>query len=348
MGTLFNWNMILRVVLIKKLNAAIIGCGSIFKQHADAVAESSDAILVCVVDTDEVKAKKTAKTWGCSFHTDYSEMLKDRGIDVVHICTPHYLHAQMAVDALAAGKHVLTEKPMAITTEDAKRMIQASKTYGKSLGICFQNRYNLTSLRIKELLVSGRCGAVLGAKAYVTWHRDEKYYLDSGWRGTWSKEGGGVLINQAIHTLDLLQWFLGEVDCIKANTSTRKLANIIEVEDTADALIRFKSGIDAVFYATNCYPVNSPVFMEILCEKVVIRLDGELVITYKNGDRETIEDKNMITGEKSYWGMSHKKLIMDFYKCVLEQRPFPIDGEEGIKALKMVLDIYQAAHKTCH
>lgn len=326
-----------------KLGAAVIGCGSIHKMHADAISGNPNAALISVTDIDEERAKAATAQYGCSFHTDFMEALEDERVNVVHICTPHYLHAYMAIKALEKGKHVLTEKPMSISSADALDMIGVSQKTGMKLGVCFQNRYNTTSLRIKELIDSGSVGAVIGAKAMVTWYRDEKYYTESGWRGTWEKEGGGVLINQAIHALDLLQWFLGDIDWLKSNVDTRLLKDVIEVEDTAEATIMFKSGAPALFYATNCYRLNSPVEIEIVCEKAVIKLAGDATVTYENGLVVHMEETDARTGGKAYWGCSHAVLINDFYEKIITGDKFDIDGAQGIKTIRMIEAFYESS-----
>lgn len=329
---------------MSKLNAAIVGCGAIHQNHADALANCPDVNLYAVCDINEERAKKSAEKYNCRYYTNYEEMLDHPDIDVVHICTPHYLHAPMAITAMKKGKHVLTEKPMAMTPEEAYGMIATAEETGKVLGICFQNRYNASSLKMKELLESGETGKVLGGKAFVTWHRDEKYYTESGWRGAWKTEGGGVLINQAIHTLDLMQWFLGEAHSIRANVDTRLLDGIIEVEDTAEASIRHRSGASTIFYATNCYPVNSPVEIEIICENLVMKLCSELTVRYKDGRVETVAEKDAKTGEKSYWGCSHRDLIHDYYRSLLKGEHFRVDGKEGVKALELIRSIYESSN----
>lgn len=330
---------------LNKLNTAIIGCGSIFPMHADAITECPFAKLYAVCDIDRRIADEAAAKYGCKSFTDYREMILEDNIDVVHICTPHYLHMPMAIDAMKAGKHVLTEKPMAISAADAAEMIQVSGDTGKKLGICFQNRYNSNSERVKELLLSGEVGRVLGAKALVIWHRGADYYASAQWRGTWEKEGGGVLINQAIHTLDLLQWFIGDIKCIKASVDTRLLKEFIEVEDTAEATIMFKNGAVAMFYATNCYVSNSPVEIELICEKASIKLNDELTIVYENGTVEHACEKDRLTGGKAYWGCGHKVLINDFYKRLVCGKDIFIDGSQAITSNKIIDAIYKS-HKT--
>ncbi|HEY5561686.1 MAG TPA: Gfo/Idh/MocA family oxidoreductase [Clostridiaceae bacterium] len=327
---------------MKKLNSAIIGCGSISSLHIDAIVKSEKTNLYAVCDVDGDKALEVAGKYGCKSFLDYKEMLKDENIDVVHICTPHYLHAPMAIEAMKAGKHVLTEKPMAIATLDAEEMIKVSQSTGKQLGVCFQNRFNTTSQKIKEILDSGKVGKILGGMAFVTWHRDESYYNSGAWRGTWNQEGGGVLINQAIHTLDLLQWFMGDVSKIKATVDTRMLKDVIEVEDTAEATIIFRSGANALFYATNCYCIDAPVRIELVCEKAKIRLEEDLTIKYDNGEIEYFTDADKATGEKAYWGCGHKVLINDFYNKLLDGKDFDIDGKQGIKVVKLFNAIYKS------
>ncbi|HEX3047705.1 MAG TPA: Gfo/Idh/MocA family oxidoreductase [Bacillota bacterium] len=323
--------------------SAIIGCGSIFGVHAKAVQQLDEARLAAVVDINETKAAEAAERYNCSSYTDYRQMLQDKQIQVVHICTPHYLHAEMAIAALQSGKHVLVEKPMAITFADAETMIRIARETGKRLGICFQNRYNFTASRIKNLLDSGRAGKVLHAKAAVKWHRDAAYYQNCGWKGKWATEGGGVLINQAIHTLDLLQWFLGEITSITGAVATTGLRNIIEVEDTAEAVIKFKNGVTADFFATNCHPVDEPVELEIECEQLNLKLAGELMIQSRDGQVERVAEVNTRTGAKAYWGCSHAALIADFYGHLGAGEPFLIDGASGSIALRMVRTIYHSA-----
>jgi predicted dehydrogenase len=331
-------------IMDKTLNAAIIGCGAIFKVHADAIRDSSYAQLVSAVDIDEQKARAATLEYECSFYTDYRELLKNEKIDVVHICTPHYLHAPMAIDAVRAGKHVLVEKPVAINLEQAQEMAAEAKRNNVYIGVCFQNRYNDTTIRAKEILQKGLLGKIRGVKGIVTWHRNEDYYTQSGWRGSFETEGGGVLINQAIHTLDLMQLLAGEVEAIKGNVDTRVLQGVIEVEDTADATIYFKNGAVGLFYATNCYTANSPVELEVHCEKGLLKVDDDGLYMIHDGKKEWLTGNRYQTGYKDYWGGSHKKLIEHFYQCIVEQRGEGyITVEESMVSLKMIEGIYRSS-----
>lgn len=330
-----------------RFNTAIIGCGTVYNVHADALASNPNTRLTAVADIDAARASAAAQKYGCRAYDDYREVLSDPTVDSVHICTPHHLHCAMAIEAMNAGKHVLSEKPMAISVEECEEMIKTSGRTGRQLGICFQNRYNTTSLYIKQLLQSGKTGRILTAKASVTWLRERDYYAGSAWRGKWSTEGGGVLINQAIHTLDLLQWFIGKPIRIKGNTDTRFLKDVIEVEDTAEATILFDSGIHAFFYATNGY-AGSPVELEVVCENAVLKLsDSSLTVNYSNGDTESVSDIHPKTGEKAYYGTGHAILIDNFYISLLEGKPFAVDGGQAIEAIRLIRALYRSSSSGC-
>lgn len=331
---------------MKEWKAAVIGCGLISKNHLKALKNVEHVTCTAVCDIVREKAEAAAQTYGVKeVYTDYKEMLKQADIDVVHICTPHYLHAQMAVDALEAGKHVLCEKPMALTVEDARRMEEAEKRSGRILGICFQNRYNEASVYMKKLMESGELGPVTGARGQVTWDRKPEYYSGSPWRGRWSTEGGGVLINQAIHTFDLLQWLTCPVVSVDAGISTRRLTDVIEVEDTADVLMTGSEGQRLLFYATNCYVKNAPVELEIICEHGSVKMTGNVVVTEKDGEITTQDYSSGTVFGKDYWGSGHGFLIDDFYRCIRENQPFPVGSKEAMVSVKLLEAVYRSARE---
>ncbi|MEK3767903.1 Gfo/Idh/MocA family oxidoreductase [Paenibacillus sp. FSL R5-0887] len=331
---------------MKELGAAIIGCGAIFPLHAKTLTGIDGVRLLAVADIDADKALQTSNEYDCQATNDYREILKDDRIHVVHLCTPHYLHAEMATELLQAGKHVLTEKPMAADLPSARRILEAAQQSTGQLGVVFQNRYNDASMYIKQVIDSGIYGKLLCMKGIVTWHRSESYYSDSNWRGRWSTEGGGLLINQTIHTLDLLQWFGGEVASVKGSITTDVLNGVIEVEDTAHACIDFTSNVRGLFYGTNTYLENSPVELELVFEKGTINLRRDHLYLWKDG-KETLlcEPSFSATEGKSYWGTGHKRLIEDFYEHVARGQKFWLDGAEGIKALELVAGIYSSLQK---
>jgi predicted dehydrogenase len=329
---------------MKQLGAAIIGCGSIYPLHALSVSELEGVSLRLLVDLDRKKAEAAAAEYGAEPADAYRDILTREDIDVVHLCTPHHEHAGLAVDLLASGKHVVTEKPIAESIEAGERMVQAAANSPAQLGVVLQNRYNESSQTIRRIIDSGELGHLICMKGIVTWHRDEAYYARSDWRGQWSTEGGGVLINQAIHTLDLLQWYGGPVESVRGSITMDVLEGVIEVEDTAHAHFRFASGATAVLYATNAYAVNSPVELEIVFEQGTLYQRRDCLYLYRDG-KETLlcEPPLAITGAKSYWGTSHRLMIRDFYTHIREGKKFWLDGAEGIKSLRLVKQIYEAS-----
>ncbi|WP_342566123.1 Gfo/Idh/MocA family oxidoreductase [Paenibacillus sp. FSL R7-0345] len=326
------------------LRAAIIGCGAIAPLHANAIASMEGARLVAAADSDAGQAAAFGTLCGCETVPDYRELLTREDVDVVHLCTPHHLHARMAIDFLNAGKHVLTEKPLAADVPSARRIIDAADRSKGQLGVVFQNRYNEPSQRIRQMIDSGQLGQLLCMKGAVTWHRSEQYYTGSNWRGKWATEGGGVLINQTIHTLDLLQWFGGEISAVSGAVSTDVLDGVIEVEDSAHACITFTNKVRGLFYGTNAYPVNSPVELELVFEQGTLLQRRDCLYLWKDGREQLLcEPGTVANGGKSYWGSGHQWLIHDFYDHLREGRKFWLDGREGLKALEIIAGIYRSS-----
>lgn len=331
-----------------RLGAAIIGCGNIHKVHAEAIKNSEYADLIAVVDIDEQKAKSSAELYDCRYYIDYKEMLKDKNISVVHICTPHYLHVPMAIEAIKAGKHVLTEKPVGMNVKEINEMVETADKYGKFVGAAFQNRFRDNSVKAKEILENGQLGDIKAIKAFVTWHRDGAYYTKSDWRGKYATEGGGVMINQAIHTIDLMQWLVGEVESIKGHIDTRVLEKVIEVEDTAEATLFYKNGAVGIFYATNCYSINSGVEIEIVCSDGILKINDDELILSKAGINTTLisnmKEQNSEKIYKSYWGNNHNKLIAQFYNCILSgKKAGYTSAKDGIPSIKIIEAIYKSS-----
>lgn len=331
------------------IGAAIVGAGAISTVHAESLAKLNGVHLTLIVDIDPVRAAQAAQKYHCEAASDFQTLLNRQDIQVVHLCTPHYLHAGMAIDLLRSGKHVLTEKPLAHHLSAAEALLREASQSPAQLGITFQNRYNASSRVIREMIDKGTLGRLLGLKGIVTWSREPSYYSSSPWRGSWATEGGGVLINQAIHTLDLLQWFGGEVASIEGSATTDALGDTIEVEDTAHAHIRFTNGARGLFYATNAYVSNSPVELELVFEQGVLRQRNDCLHLVQHGNETllceppaTLDEQGLITG-KSYWGISHQLLIEDFYDHVRSGTRFPVHAEEGIKTLRLITDLYASS-----
>ena len=316
------------------MRSAIIGYGNIAKLHAQVLVQQGHT-LIAVCDCDQTVLENAP---GEKHYTDYLQMLDNEQIDVVHICTPHYLHAQMIIDALARDINVLCEKPLCIKEEDIPRIVEAEKNSKGQLGVCHQNRYNAANRAVKAYL-EGKQN--LCATASVTWYRDAAYYQTGAWRGKWATEGGGVLINQALHTLDLVQWFVGMPQQLRASISCMTLADQIEVEDTA-VILAGERNRGFTFYATNGGATDCPV-------ELTIRADGEWIKVMPKdvlyGDRYEHYDEVAIALGKACYGSSHSALIADFYDCVANGRHFTIDACEAAKVVRLILASYRSKGK---
>lgn len=245
------------------VNIGLVGCGNVAKQHIKAIKEIEDANIVAVCSRNEIKSRLFAKEHNIPIiYTDFHSMLCDKNIDLLDILTPSGLHANMVVEAARFGKHVIVEKPMDITLEKADLMIEASREYGVKLSVILQHRFDPATEVIKKAIWAGKFGRLILADAHIKWSRNQEYYDNDEWRGTWNLDGGGVLMNQGIHTLDLLLYFMGDIDDVCAYYDT--LAHDrIEVEDVATAAVRFKNGAMATISATTgAYPWL-PVGLEI-------------------------------------------------------------------------------------
>lgn len=306
-------------------NVCIVGYGKIGPSHAHSLNEIENAKFYAVCDINPERIKVCQETFDVIGYTDFDEMLKDENINSVHICTPHYLHFEMIVKALKAGKSVVSEKPVTMTKEQFEEL----KNIEGADKVClvFQNRLNDCSKKLKEIIESGEMGKFIAAKAIVTWCRSAEYYLADEWRGKWATEGGGVLINQAVHSLDLLSYLVGDINSVKANMMNYSHENVIEVEDTMVGYLGFANGIKGIFFATNSYPITSPVQIELVFEKGVANyMNGKLFIN----DEFVVENEVARTG-KSYWGASHKRIFKGFYD---EGKYFNIfDAENTMNAL---------------
>lgn len=323
---------------------ALVGCGDISPLHLDAIAQASDAELVAVCDTDPERLRATADAVGVPGYADHLTLFDTVRPDVVHVTTPHSTHADIAVDALERGIHVVLEKPLAHDRTAGRRLVDAAAASTAHIAVCFQNRYNTTSQRAKEILDSGELGRVTGAAATVMWSRPAAYYRNRPWRGTWAGGGGGLLMNQAIHTLDLLQWLVGDVEQVRGSAGTRVLGDVIEVEDTADMVMQHVGGVQSIFYATLAHTVNAPITLDVIAEHGTLSLRGDLTIARADGTVEVVAEAVTAVGERAYWGASHARLIHDFYRSVDERTPFPIDAAEAFKTLAIIQDLYDQTY----
>ncbi len=323
------------------IKAAIVGCGGIHGRHSAAIAQTDGVELKLVCDIDPEKAKASAEANGCAWTTDYRQVLADKEIDSVHFCVPHYLHAPMAIEAMEAGKAVLLEKPLGMTAEEGRAVIAAQEKTGAHFGVCFQNRYRPVIQKLREIALSPEAGGIVCGRAFVTWSRGDSYYLQAKWRGNWKYEGGGVLINQTIHTLDLLQWIFGGFEKIQGTVRNHSLSDVIEVEDTAEMRLVTKDGQVVLFYGTNAYGENSQVLLDVICKNAKLRAEDELTVTWNDGRVERFTEPQA-SGAHAYWGLDHETLIRDFYAKLAAGEKFPVDAASAYEALRVIDKVYKS------
>ncbi|MBM7581713.1 putative dehydrogenase [Caldicoprobacter guelmensis] len=339
----------------EKINFGIIGCGRISGKHVEGIAKnSSDALLKAVCDLIPERMEAAVKRYNDCMgqemdvkrYSDYQKLLMDPEIQIVNIATESGYHARIAIEALEAGKHVIVEKPMALSIKDADAMIEASKKYNRKLCVSFQNRFNLAVQKLRSAYEAGRFGKLIHGVASIRWNRDENYYRQASWRGTWALDGG-ALMNQCTHNIDLLQWFLGEAQTVYAQADT--FLRPIEGEDCAAIIIRFKNGAIGIVEGSVCvFPRNLEETLSIFGEKGTVCLGGialNHIEVWKFGDG--LDDEQQVMQEygenpDNVYGFGHAPLFADMIKAVREDRRPAIDGEEGKKALEIILAAYKS------
>ncbi|GIX05941.1 MAG: oxidoreductase [Candidatus Poribacteria bacterium] len=323
----------------------IVGCGVVAPTHAVALDGIVEAKLIAVADASRNRAETFAKEFRVPrVYNDYRELLQDPEIDAVTICTPHHLHAPIAIAAAQHGKHVLVEKPMATSLEDADRMIAACERAGVRLGVVFQHRFDPAVRYVKRLVEEGDLGRIALASVYVKWFRTQDYYDPDSWRGKWATAGGGALINQAIHAIDVLLWIMGDVERLSGYYDA--LVHAIEVEDTAVASLRFVSGaLGVVEASTTTYP-QTPERIEIAGSRGTVAIAGEEIVRHelagRGADIPDIHAGDPRFRGKSYYGASHPRLVEDFVHALLEGRPPLVDGHQGRRVLEVIFGIYES------
>ena len=329
---------------MEKLRVGIIGCGRISVMHLVPANYLDEAELVCCCDIKEDRANAAAERFGIKAYTDYNEMMEKENLDAVHICLPHYLHTKVACDAFRHGVNVISEKPMDVDYKSAENAVKVAKECGKLYGVIFQCRYNNAPRLVRERILSGKLGKVISARSTLTWTRSDDYYSKSDWKGTWDKEGGGVIIDQAIHSMDLVNWMIGdEVESISVGMENRGHKKVF-VEDSAEGLIKYKGGAVYGFWCMNNYGCDEPIEIRLLCEngKVTLTYD-DAYITYNDGTKEEIHPdpvKHDYGGGKDYWGSMHIVQIKQFYRACLGLEELEISGEVALPMHKLICDIY--------
>ncbi|NQT20555.1 MAG: Gfo/Idh/MocA family oxidoreductase [Planctomycetes bacterium] len=328
------------------LGYAIIGCGRIFRNHASSVRANEHARLVAVADVRPEALEHATDEFDADAYTDYEEMLRRADVDVVSVCLPHHLHEPAVLAAAHAGKHVLCEKPIALDRGQALRMIHACRRAGLRLGVVLQNRYNEATERILRAIEQGRFGKFVAGTMLQAVHKEPSYYQDN-WHGRWATEGGGALLTQSIHTLDLLCLFLGRPAGIKAHFDT--IVHDIEVEDVCSASIRFENAAAAGVTVTNSALQAWWQRLDILGTHGTVTVEDNRITRWdfasdrpEDSDVGTEDALEKSIGARGY-GTGHHRIINDFISSIIEDRPFRIPGEEALKASEVIWAAYRSS-----
>ncbi|UKA49172.1 Gfo/Idh/MocA family oxidoreductase [Arthrobacter sp. FW305-123] len=342
----------------RTFRVGIAGCGAISRNHLEAFHALENVKIVGVCDVDAERARATAEAWGVPNAVTSVEELLNLGLDIVSVCTPHPTHEEVVLQAAAAGVNVLCEKPIATKLESAERMVAACSEAGVQLGVLFQRRFWPASQKIRSAIDDGTLGRAIMAQCSVMLHRAPDYYNRDAWRGTWESDGGGVLMSQAVHQIDLLQWYLGDVAEVYGKVNTYRHGDYIEVEDSATAVITFTSGAMATLEASTAVSPNLGIQLRITGETGASASltefpegsDGRLDL-WAVGERIVVEpvhpegvepnvDLSIINGQLIPF---HKLQVQDFVQALENGTEPAITGKDAVKSLRILLAVYESS-----
>jgi UDP-N-acetyl-2-amino-2-deoxyglucuronate dehydrogenase len=356
---------------MSRMGAAVVGLG-VGREHVRAYAQLADTELVAVCDQDADKARRVGEQYGARAYTDVGDVLRDSRVEVVSIATPHLSHAPLAIAAMEAGRHAIVEKPMTLDLREADAMVECSRRTGRTLGVIFQRRFWPASLRARQAIADGKLVTPVSGECELTWWRTERYFKSAPWRGRWDTEGGGVLVNQGIHAMDMFLWFIGDVESVWA-----RWANLshpyIEVDDNAVAAIQFRSGALGVVRLTTSsrFSRTRVVVHGSNGASVSVNEEPEGSVGYNDvwsipGEESTAADslrEHLETGEYIYnplalnpeavWsnGFEYKKAadpsyhtvqIREFIGAIKEGQEPLVNGESGRKSVELLSAIYES------
>ena len=344
---------------MKKVRCAVVGLGAIGPTHVAAIAALEETELVAVCDIVAEKADKFAAQHGCKAYYDFDTMMQDPDIDLVHVCLPSGMHAEYGVRAAKAGKNVLVEKPIDVTLEAAQRLVDACHEAGVVLSCISQHRFDPDFAKAKAALDAGSFGKPVFGGSYTKWYRSQQYYDSGDWRGTWELDGGGALMNQSVHYVDMVQWLVGEVDEVTAYTGCLAHERI-EVEDCATAILKFKNGALGTLEG---HTVAIPGFQtrldmygsegSFIIENDKIRewrpkesiAEGGFYGEVSQGDK--IEEGDTGAGSAAISGNSHQRQIQNVANAIMNGTAPAITGEDAMKPLAVILAVYKSAKEGC-
>ena len=326
------------------MKAAIVGFGTISIVHIDAIASNPGMELVAICDiNEELKAKVPA---GVKFYTDYKKMCEEVKPDVVHNLLPHYLHYPVTKELVEMGFNVFCEKPIALNTKEAEQFCALEAAHPEvKIGVCLQNRMNETTEALKAIIDSGEYGKIVGIRGFVPWRRGKEYYDAQPWRGKWKYAGGGSMINQSLHTLDLLYFLGGDIARLHAVVGQTNEYPEVEVEGDIIARLEFANGANGLFFATNNNWTNESVQIRVAMEKGIFHIeDNTLSRIEADGSRTVICRAPKLEGIKFYYGSSHTRLIARFYNAVKNNTDDYIHISEGAMIVKLMDSIFRSAN----
>ena len=336
---------------MKMMGFAVAGCGFIGKLHARVINSIEGAKVTAVLDTDVVAARELAEKYDCEYYTDLNQMLKRDDVDAVAICLPSGLHAELAVAAARAGKHIICEKPMDTELDRAQEMIDVCKENNVKLSIIMQHRFDEPMCLLRKAIQEGLMGKLIWGASRTIWYRDDAYYANP-WRGTWKYDGGGALMNQSIHYIDLLLSIMGEPKSISAKCRTLRHPQI-ETEDIGLADLEFESGALGTIEGTTCSYPGLYSELAIFGEKgtVIIRNDYLTFYSFQDGPQPEFEavlnpeKANQLNQTPDIEDTSHRKQYEDFIAALLEGRDPLVTGEEAIRSLKVIQAAYRSSNE---
>jgi UDP-N-acetyl-2-amino-2-deoxyglucuronate dehydrogenase len=345
------------MTISNKVGYAVLGLG-VGKTHVKAAVNAQGCEFVAICDLDKEKLNSIGDEFGIAKenrYTSYEQLLSRSDIQIVSVCTPSGMHRDHAVQALRAGKHVLAEKPLEIELDKINDILKVAEEEGKFVGSVFQNRLSPGNRKIKETVESGRLGKLITSNFHIKWYRTDEYYArNGGWRGTWAMDGGGAIMNQSVHTVDLMQWFMGPVKSIFAKAGA--FNHDIETEDTAVAVVSFENGAIGTLIGTTCAYPGLEILSQIHGTTGTVYANNSNIEVYKLADDPDRTEEAQVLAEfgkkeKASGGADpaaisttgHAGQIQDMIFAVLENRPPMIQGKEGYAAVEIILALYESA-----
>ena len=329
----------------------VLGCGNISKSHCDAIVAATGAELVGVCDEVSAKLAGRAAEYGVPGFVDFDELLQE--VDAISVCLPSGMHSDYTVRAAQAGKHVLTEKPLDITLVNGLRMVEAAESAGVKLGCISQHRFARDIRRLHDAAQSGELGTLLQGDSITKWYRSQGYYDSAGWRGTWKMDGGGALMNQSVHYIDMIQWIMGGVKAVQARIRTGM--HNIEVEDSAMAMVEYHSGaVGFIQGSTSFYPGLAE-RLEVHGTKGTVVIEGDRAkvwVTKETAEHEPFgpavvlgKDHQLDEDPTAPFHVQHGLQIQDFTNAILEDRAPFVTGRAALEPLKVILAIYESSRR---